>query len=575
MGKACTNTFERINASLTGKPCAVTFSSQIDLSRAGVLFSLPSLLSNGLLNKSDNFNNQRGYYSIESTFLCLAFLCLLRIKTLAQSAMIPTGELGRALGLDRIPNVKKMREMIAFYADSGQVENWALGLSKGWMEDNPDLSGILYIDGHVGLYYGYQTKMPKRFVSRLRLCMNGSTDYYVNDRTGQPFFVVNKELNSSMIETIKNEIIPQLNKDVPNQPNITQTIANPLLCRYMLVFDRECSSYGFFGELWIEKIAICTYRKNVKDYWDETEFSDYEELSPDGTKIKEKLAERGVFHQYKKNNEETGQTEIKSIWLREIRKRCESGHQTSIITTNYLLPITLIGLYMFARWSQENFFKYMIENFGIDALVSYSKEKISDTTVLINPQYRKLESELKKLTSKITIRNSKFGLMTLEEHAVSDENMSRYMKKKTNLKEEIEMLTIDKNALKEKLAKIQKKIKYADLPENEKFTNAINQRKHFLDTIKMISYRAETAMANSIKNKMSHPNEARLLLKRIYNSDANINPDYEKNILIIELHKLNTWKEDEIAQNLCQILNETETIFPGTNLTLFYKLVSN
>ena len=230
---------------------------------------------------------------------------------------------------------------------------------------------------------------------------------------------------------------------------------------------------------------------------------------------------------------------------------------------------------MFARWSQENFFKYMIENFGIDALVSYSKEKISDTTVLINPQYRKLESELKKLTSKITIRNSKFGLMTLEEHAVSDENMSRYMKKKTNLKEEIEMLTIDKNALKEKLAKIQKKIKYADLPQNEKFTNAINQRKHFLDTIKMISYRAETAMANSIKNKMSHPNEARLLLKRIYNSDANINPDYEKNILIIELHKLNTWKEDEIAQNLCQILNETETIFPGTNLTLFYKLVSN
>jgi hypothetical protein len=54
---------------------------------------------------------------------------------------------------------------------------------------------------------------------------------------------------------------------------------------------------------------------------------------------------------------------------------------------------------MFARWSQENFFKYMMQEFGIDTLVSYLKGKISDTSVLVNPHYRTLENQVKKFTS--------------------------------------------------------------------------------------------------------------------------------------------------------------------------------
>lgn len=75
----------------------------------------------------------------------------------------------------------------------------------------------------------------------------------------------------------------------------------------------------------------------------------------------------------------------RQLWIREVRKLTESGHQTSIITTNYKLSIVLIGLYMFARWCQENFFKYMMENFGIDFLISYFQNEIDDTTELINP----------------------------------------------------------------------------------------------------------------------------------------------------------------------------------------------
>jgi len=425
--------------------------------------------------------------------------------------------------------------------------------------------------------------MPKRFVSRMRLCMSGSTDYYINDRLGQPFFVVSKEINGSMIETIKKEIIPQLKSDIPNQADAKELEANPMLSKFMIVTDRECYSPEFIADLWDERVSMTTYKKNVKDQWDDAEFYEYEELDESGNIVKVCLAERGTLLEYNKkeieNNAETKKETLKSkskqLWVREVRKKSESGHQTAIITTNYMLKTVLIGLYMFARWSQENFFKYMIENFGLDTLVSYLKEKIDDTTMLVNPQYRNLEAQQRKLVSKLNIIKSKFASLILENTTIDDKKMDYYIKKKTDLMEQIQHLEKEISEIKELKKTVSKKIIYAQLPENEKFTNAINKRKHFLDTIKMIAYRSETAMANIIKTKMSNPDHARVLLRQIYTSDANLKPDYQKKQLVVELHRFNTWHDDNIVEFLCEELNKTETVFSGTDLTLFYKLVSN
>lgn len=125
-----------------------------------------------------------------------------------------------------------------------------------------------------------------------------------------------------------------------------------------MVFDREGYSPEFFYDLWQGRIACCTYNKNVKDQWPEQEFTTYEQELGEGEKIKVELAERGTLL--------IGADNKKKIWCREIRKQSKSGHQTSIITTNYIMKTVLIGVYMFARWSQENFFKYMMDHFDID-----------------------------------------------------------------------------------------------------------------------------------------------------------------------------------------------------------------
>jgi hypothetical protein len=74
---------------------------------------------------------------------------------------------------------------------------------------------------------------------------------------------------------------------------------------------------------------------------------------------------------------------------------------------------------------------------------------------------------------------------------------------------------------------------------------------------------------------MSHQDEARLLLKQIYKTDANLKVDEHKKQLIVEIHKLAHWKDDKILEKLCQEMNSTETKFPDTNFVLFYKTLAS
>jgi hypothetical protein len=567
MGKACSNVIERVLAIQTGANCPITFNNQTDLQHAGVLLALPALISQGLLRYENEFNLEKVYYPTSSIFLSLAILSLLRLKTLSGVDSLPSGELGKTIGLDRIPEVKTLRNRIVQFCQKSDINKWSMKLSKDWMEENPELSAVLYIDGHIKLYYGHETSPPKRFVSRMRLCLSGTTDYWVNDVLGQPFFVVNKTISNGLIQTIKENLIDKFNKDVSNQPTQKELAENKYISRYMLVFDREGYSPDFFYDLWQERISIATYKKNVTDKWDDEEFTEHTGTLPFGTQKTIALAERGVLLQNKGSK--------KKLWVREIRSKSKSGHQTSIVTTNYTLSIIMIGLYMFARWSQENFFKYMMQEFGIDTLVSYFKGKITDTTSLINPEYRILENARKKITSKLNRVKAKFATLTLQSESIDEKTMEKYISKKEELKDEIEQKETEIEQIKLQRKSVPKKIIYSELPENEKFDNVINQRKHFLDTIKLITYRAETALSNMAKKYMSHKDESRILLKQIYKTDANLIVDNENKKLIVEIHRLAHWKDDAVLEKLCTAMNMTETKFPDSNLTLNYKLVSS
>ena len=194
MGTACTRTMERVCAALGMLPggAPTRFEPCRDVTFGGVLCALPALIQNGLFRRLDQcFSPLGGYYTTLQVMVLLAWMALCRIKTVEQLQYHSPGELGKLLGLDRVPEVRCLRNKLTRLSADDAPEQWAALLSKDWLEADPDLAGSLYVDGHVRLYHGKKTKLPRRYVSRQRLCLRGTTDYWVNDALGQPFFVSN------------------------------------------------------------------------------------------------------------------------------------------------------------------------------------------------------------------------------------------------------------------------------------------------------------------------------------------------------------------------------------------------
>jgi hypothetical protein len=540
----------------------IKFERSTDVSLGGVLFSLPSLLANGLLYKSERyFNLPSGYYGMESIFIILAFLVLLRVKSLEGVRYLPPGEIGKLVGFDRIPEVKTMRSKVEMLSKGGNVEGWQNELTRKWMESMPELAGYLYVDGHVRVYHGKETKLPRRFVSRERLCLRGMTDYWVNDALGQPFFVVSTPLTSGLLSMLRREIIPQLLEEVPNQPS-EEELANDLyLNRFVLLFDREGYSPEFFEEMYLRhRISCITYNKNPGEDWPVEEFEEQEVTLKSGRKEEMVLSER--------------RTSLSDICpLREIRRLSPYGHQTSILSTDFKSRRGEIAGALFSRWSQENFFKYMREHFGIDRLIEYATEKMPETARVVNPHYRKIDSEIKKLNSKRVQHLAHFGSKTLNE--IDDPRKVKAYE--MDMADLIENILAEEKAitkLKEQRKKTPRYITFDKLPEEEKFDKLACGKKHFLDTIKMIAYRAETAIADIIRPQMVKEDQARTVIRQIFNRDVNLIPDEGNKSLNVELHNLSNEYEDNLARIICDSLNETETTFPGTDLIIHYKLVS-
>ena len=212
MGTGCTRPCERVFAAIGELPdgASTQFQRCRDVSYGGVLCALPALAENGLFDHLESLPVISGYYRKVHVIVLLAYMALCRIKAVEQLQYEQPGELGKLMGLDRIPEVRCLRKKLSELSRETAPERWAAVLSKEWLEHSPQLAGTLYIDGHVRVYHGKQTKLPRRYIARQRLCLRGMTDYWVNDALGQPFFSVERPIDHGLLEAIRNDIVPRL-----------------------------------------------------------------------------------------------------------------------------------------------------------------------------------------------------------------------------------------------------------------------------------------------------------------------------------------------------------------------------
>jgi hypothetical protein len=563
MGRGATATLERLAASL-GRLNEVTprFDAALDIAKGGVLLALPALLATGLLRHASNyFRLPKGFYGLTSIFLLLAFMALARLRSIEALRYYAPGEWGKLLGIDRAPEVRTLRLKLKHLADQDQAFAWSAKLCQEWMMAGADEAAVLYVDGHVRVYHGRTKQLPKHYVARQRLCLSATADYWVNAMDGKPFFVMSQPVDPGMLQVLEHDIIPRLEQDVPNQPSAEQLDADPNLHRFTVVFDREGYSPNFLAKMKQRRIACLSYHKFPGEDWPEQEFLATEIRLASGERSTIRLAERGS----QLSNQ---------LWVREFRKLTETGHQTAFLSTDYRASGAVLAPAMFNRWSQENFFRYMRQSYNLDGIIDYGCDDVPETTMVVNPAYRTLDGQVRKTVGRLSRKIAAFGAINLNDE-IETRKVEAFAQRKADLQDNIALLQTEAAELKAKRKATKKHVTYAELPEAAQFDRLSTQSKHLVDTVKMIAYRAETAMVQIVRQKMTRHDDARSLLRAIYSTEADILPDPQAKTLTIRLHPLANQSSDNAISHLCDQLNQTETIFPGTELRLIYELVSD
>ena len=556
MGIATTNATERTLARF-GVIAGVEpkFELHNSVPNGGVMFLLPALLSQGLMTIKDTHKIKEGYYKLESIILTLAFMILCRIKNPEQLKQCAPGEMGKLIGLDRIPAIKCLRMKMSELFDNKTTQLLNQKLASEWTKTTDD-NLFLYTDGHVKIYNGSAAVLTKKYVSRQKLCLSATADFWLNDAEGLPLMVWTGELNEKLQYMIENKMIPQMLSGGVIKKQDNQNNQTPLCT---LIFDREAYEPAFFIRLWEDyRIAVITYRKYVKDRWDESEFTEVEVSDTYQTSKTMLLSEKPVI--------------LNGFKFREIRRLNTREHQTALITTHPTLQMHIVAPVLFNRWQQENYFKYMIADYSFDHLVQYGVESIDLNSKIVNPDYKAINYQLKKEREKL--QRIKAGLLNkVKLNTTSQlEEFKASIASEATLVVEIESKQILVNQLLERRKEIPKKITLAEMPEEKRYTKLKTESAFFMSTIKMICYRAETAIANLLHNVYGrYEDEKRMFIKNIISTPIDLIPDMTNKTLTIKLHSLSTPKANELVSQICKILNESETIFPGTELTLIYK----
>ena len=358
-------------------------------------------------------------------------------------------------------------------------------------------------------------------------------------------------------------MVPRLLSDVPAQPTDLELKADPYRCRFLMIFDREGYSPAFFRRMWQEhRIACITYHKYPEDDWPTSEFSEVTATTPRGETVKMKLAERGSYLD----------RHADGLWVREVRKLTKSGHQTSLISTAYGQQGLANAVALFSRWCQENFFRDMMQHFAIDALSEYRTEEIPDTNrPVVNPAWRELDRQCRRAKAKFTQRAARFAALTLNSEA-DEAKTARWEQQKADLREQLEQWEHEVNSLKQQMKSTPHHLEWDQFPEDAKFERLAPSRKRLTDTVKLVAYRAETALSDLLRESLPREDDSRSLLRDLFRSDADITPHCHSKLLEVRIHTLANPRSNRAIQHLLDQLNNAQCTYPGTDFRLHYIL---
>jgi len=507
----------------------------------GALLAIPFLVHSGVLRIARKLYGEIGpaFYGLRTTLMTLFLMALLRIQRPEQLKERDPAAFGRLLGLDRAPEVKTLRRQLGRLAAHRHAEQLGAELARVRVAQRGDLMGFLYVDGHVRAYHGERT-ISKAYVARRHLAMPATTDYWVNDRAGDPLLLITAEVNAALTKAFPN-LLRQVRETIGER-------------KVTIVFDRGGWSPKLFRSVLKQDFDILTYRKGKARLINARRF-DRRRARLDGRRVVYDLHEQPV--RFLKGK----------LRLRQITRLCEDGqHQTQIITSRWDLRAIEVAYRMFERWRQENFFKYMREEFLLDALVDYRIEPEDPTRTIPNPERRALDKQIRAARAELAKIERQFGAAAVDNTEQRRPTMRGFKIAHSPLGKQLRAARERLNKLVEKRRNVPSRVEIRDLSE-QAVVKLATERKHLTDLIKMLAYQAESDLLNLLRpHYLRAEQEGRTLVHELLAAagDIKVTPGE----LQITLAPLSSPHRTQAVQALCELLDQTATVFPGSPLRM-------
>jgi len=522
---------------------APLFREGASVSGAGVLLAIPCLVDSGLFRISRRLYGEIGpaFYGLRTTLLTLLLMGLLRIKRPEHLKERDPAAFGRLLGLDRAPEVKTLRRRLSRLAAHHCAEQLGAELARLRVDRRGQLMGFLYVDGHVRAYHGHRAITSKAYVPRRHLAMPASTDYWINDRSGDPLLVITGEVDAALTKALP-RLLGEV-RDLVGERRVT------------IVFDRGGWSPRLFATMIKDGFDLLTYRKGRCRRIHERRF------------IRRRAELDGRWVDYLLHDEPVRFLKGK-LRLRQVTRLCDDGHQTQVITSRWDLRDIEIAYRMFERWRQENFFKYMREEFLLDALVDYQIEPEDPTRTIPNPERRALDKAIRAARADLAKLEREYGAAAADNAERRRPTMRGFKIANRRLGKQLRAARARVARLFEQRHDVPKRVEIRDINERT-VVKLATERKHLTDILKMVAYQAESDLLVLLRSHYARVDqEGRTLLHELFATAGDIHVTDRE--LQITLAPLSSPHRTRAAHVLCEILDQNATIFPGSHLRMHF-----
>ncbi len=519
---------------------APLFESKEGVPHAGLLLAIPAILQSGVLDCARTIYGSIGpaFFGLRTSIVTLLLMALLRIKRPEGLKERVPQDLGRVLGLDRAPEVKTLRRKLARLGSFGRATDFGRALSRHRVAQRGAALGFLYVDGHVRVYHGEKT-LPKAHVTRMRIALPATTDYWVNDRDGEPFFVVTAEANQGlchMLPRILAEVRPLVGKR-----------------RITVVFDRGGWSPILFQKLITDGFHFMTYRKGRSRKVARSCFRKHE-TRVEGRRVHYQLADQGI------------RLLKGALRLRQVTRLSKDGHQTPIVTTRRDLSAARVAYRMFNRWRQENFFKYLREEYALDALADYASEPADPNRDVPNPARRDLDEAIRAARAALHRAAAELGGQALLNEEARRPTMRGFKIAHAGMSNQVKGALERLMRLRARRAKLPPRIPVKQVTPGA-VVKLATERKHLTNLLKMVAYQVESDLVQTIRPGYKRADqEGRTLVQSMLASAADL--AVTKTELRVTLAPLSSSHKTRVLHRLCEDLDHTNTAFPGTRLRL-------